>query len=62
MIKDCVVEYNFDLLVIIEIWFDLGDKDIYYVRKICLIVYDFYYILRVDLNGGGVGLFVKKFL
>ena len=62
LIKDCVVEHNFDLLAITETWLDPGDKDIYYVRKICPTVYDFHHIPRADSNGGGVGLLVKKSL
>ena len=62
LIKDYVVEHNYDLLAITETWLDSGDKDIYHVRKICSTGYVFHHIPRADSNGGGVGLPVKKSL
>lgn len=60
MLNDYVMEYNIDILVIIEIWFYDDDFDVYFCWDICFVGFIFYQVFRVILEGGGVGFLVRK--
>lgn len=55
------MDKDFDIFVIIEIWFNIGDYDNLVIGSFILNGYCFLYFV-CDGRGGGVGLFFKSLL
>lgn len=61
-VKDYIVDYDIDIFVFIEIWFEFGDSDRLFIEEFILFGYCFFYNFRFIGCGGGVGMLFKNFL